>query len=614
MTNKAYGFTEREAVVLRDLVARVHMDSANLRQRSHTPEHVSGAPDVYVVYTPSEGVPGLSGSGNPGVAACEVYQIVYIGTSTLPELIDTGNQVDVFNIDCVATPGDSWAVVTRDKFGSWLIVDVAEAQCNTTSTSTTTACGVCDWQWSNYLQKWVEIASTCNGTTCICPYPSCPPTTHGCYAVQVNCVAVDDSTTSTSTTTPDCATTTTTTSTTSPCPFCVSNSPCVFTCDESTNMWVTTANCGCCNNNSTRTGLRYYGCGVNQVPFIVPPDEEIPDLVCQCQCCALFDYTQPCSPGEIGAGQCSTLFVPYIYDGGGGDPGGDAPCAAIPGPGNPTPNGDGFCCIQACGAQTPCDGVCLWIWTCTSGGDCTDPSQFSWVQQTYGCTSNAPWYCDCPAPTDTPTDTNCHIEVTHCSTDGGSTTTPPYAPCNGSCFLQCVPGTGWVGYGGACQAITDPGFMGQCCCPIPHDVECCYSTQTINAICYNVASGLCGNNTTSGCTFTTTTSTTSTTTTPSSPCGTCTYTCTSDGWTQTSDTCTGGCSCSEPGEVCDSSVVGTESLVYCGMSECGTCDYECHLGSWELLTTACTGACTCRAPTASCTPLNNGQIVTTDCA
>lgn len=86
-------------------------------------------PDVYIVKTPVDGIPGLSiigtGTGtdvNPqagdtaGSADCDLYRI---NASGVMELLDLPAKT-VYNMTRAAIPGDIFILAERDKWGTWI--------------------------------------------------------------------------------------------------------------------------------------------------------------------------------------------------------------------------------------------------------------------------------------------------------------------------------------------------------------------------------------------------------------------------------------------------------------------------------------------------------------
>ncbi len=86
--------------------------------------------DTYIALTPAAGIPALyeasgSGSGSspmgtgdtPGSAVCQIYQIVNGKTQLLPSLLSK----TVYNLSPTSIAGFTYIVVSRDKFGRWVV-------------------------------------------------------------------------------------------------------------------------------------------------------------------------------------------------------------------------------------------------------------------------------------------------------------------------------------------------------------------------------------------------------------------------------------------------------------------------------------------------------------
>lgn len=99
------------------------------------------SPELYVARTPVGGIPALTGAGvnthsatgtgetaeidigsrdNPGVAICDIFKRG-IGEDGSLLMLECGFSVEVVNLfDKI--PGNDWAVVARDKFGTWYVI------------------------------------------------------------------------------------------------------------------------------------------------------------------------------------------------------------------------------------------------------------------------------------------------------------------------------------------------------------------------------------------------------------------------------------------------------------------------------------------------------------
>lgn len=99
------------------------------------------APETYIALTPVLGIPaletspGFTGTGSPptdtdpdndvpGSAMCQIYRIRHEDSS--PEMIKIDGLVKtVYNLSGAGIDGNTWVLVTRDKFGAWIVVGSA---------------------------------------------------------------------------------------------------------------------------------------------------------------------------------------------------------------------------------------------------------------------------------------------------------------------------------------------------------------------------------------------------------------------------------------------------------------------------------------------------------
>ena len=93
---------------------------------------LDGAPETYLALTPSAGIaaldPGASETGTgtstaayddaPGFAECRVFRVNGYGAAAVLQPVD-GLTRDVYNVSEDEIAGDTWILVTRDKFGTW---------------------------------------------------------------------------------------------------------------------------------------------------------------------------------------------------------------------------------------------------------------------------------------------------------------------------------------------------------------------------------------------------------------------------------------------------------------------------------------------------------------
>ena len=125
--------SEAEAVILREMV-KEYKNRKHSNPVTNTPNQTYYAPEVYIAYPPSGGIPALeraadtgtlvpgTASGDfdrPGSAECSIYRIV-ASVDGIEELIPVdGITRIVYNITTSTIPQD-WISVKRDKWGSWL--------------------------------------------------------------------------------------------------------------------------------------------------------------------------------------------------------------------------------------------------------------------------------------------------------------------------------------------------------------------------------------------------------------------------------------------------------------------------------------------------------------
>lgn len=149
--SRLYGLTARDRASLEEGHRQAEQRPGNTRREGSQAADVDAffdettTPEVYIAFTPSDGIPALdphtTGTANddePGSAACDVYRIIQqsggldatgtdagTGTGTgakIPILHPVPNLSKlVYNLSGSDVPGDSWVVIIRDKFGSWLV-------------------------------------------------------------------------------------------------------------------------------------------------------------------------------------------------------------------------------------------------------------------------------------------------------------------------------------------------------------------------------------------------------------------------------------------------------------------------------------------------------------
>ncbi len=102
-------------------------------RKGEEPPEDPTAPEVYVAFTPSGGIPARSGT-TPGSVLCDVHK-VYGGVLT-----DAGFERLVFNLNADAVDGSAYVKISRDKFGVWW-ADSAEGEPGTGTGTDTFARG-----------------------------------------------------------------------------------------------------------------------------------------------------------------------------------------------------------------------------------------------------------------------------------------------------------------------------------------------------------------------------------------------------------------------------------------------------------------------------------------
>lgn len=526
---KGYLISDELRVVLGEVIGD-HLNRQRGRNRppgAQLEHDLRTAPEVYVARAPAGGIPTLyelyitgtgSGTGThylPGFTECDIYQFEEgdYGMELVP-VEDESQQV--FNITACKVEEDTWIVVERDKFGTWLAVDTCGSRrtsTTSTSTSTTTSTttrphhclGSCRWACDDYDQ-WVlveygcedyygvtgtgELAGTGSGPGSLC---NCAPPTFCC----TDCGSVGI----TETVTP-----------------CIKGVAATFVCPGTTTTSTTTSTttavgCTGCgymwwkgywllreNNCQGSDEVPCYGCtyptsngaddcDVTTVPCVPPPPP--PPVYCYGDCLWYW------MPDNLNVFYWVLAYPNKCYWSGVSS----CVCTAPTEPGSDCGNSVYTFCHVPDSTSTSttlpphtttlppgCTGYCQWVW---------DAGLDDWV---FTCT-NCPGYCVCDAKPYYAGLTDGEGAVTPCrlptSTTTTSTTTRP--PCTGTCYWYCNNGV-WQGLYGTCSG-SDPACD-------------CYSVNVPAAPCnvgdYFNASTPCQQTTT---TSTTTTSTTSSTTT-----------------------------------------------------------------------------------------------------
>lgn len=132
---------------LKNLLDEVRADVRNMHQRPWRPEDDHQAPEVYVGLTSST-IPALKphvGSANeaePGTGSVAVYQLVFEGDW---DLIGIGASETAFNLSSSPVAAGTWVLLTRDKFGSWIIITLLGSGLTTCKGYLNSCSGVVDY-------------------------------------------------------------------------------------------------------------------------------------------------------------------------------------------------------------------------------------------------------------------------------------------------------------------------------------------------------------------------------------------------------------------------------------------------------------------------------------
>lgn len=105
--------------------------------RNRRPEQLRGqvdedevlAPETYLAKTMGSGMSGLQETityDRPGFGDCQVYRVIDAGPYTQLEPV-RGLIKTVFNLSVDSIPANSWVPVTRDKFGTWIVLSATAA-------------------------------------------------------------------------------------------------------------------------------------------------------------------------------------------------------------------------------------------------------------------------------------------------------------------------------------------------------------------------------------------------------------------------------------------------------------------------------------------------------
>ena len=536
---KGYLISDELRVVLGEVIGD-HLNRQRGRNRppgAQLEHDLRTAPEVYVARAPAGGIPTLyelyitgtgSGTGThylPGFTQCDIYQLDE-GDYGMELVAVEDESQRVFNITACKVEEDTWIVVERDKFGTWLAVDTCGASKKTTSTTSTSSTsstssttrphhclGSCRWtcdgnyQWQLAVygcEDYYGVTGTGelagSGTNAM-GHCNCAPPTFCC--ADCGTIGVTETVTSCigggGIPVPVCpgTTTTSTTTSTTTAPGCTG---CVFIWWQ--GGWLLQHN-GCSLTLELEDGATWY-CGGCALPTDAGAHCEV-----RSHGCGPPGTTRP-RPGYC-EGTCLWYWLPdqaevygwYFYSGGcrwenvdgcvcdkparaGNDCGDQAitPCYVPGTTTNTTP--PPYTTTRPPG----CTGYCQWVWTMVDGD-----WQFTCSNCPAGCVCDSkPYY---PGMTDGEgAVTQCHPPTSTTSTSTTSTTTRP--PCDGLCYWWCNNGV-WQGLHDTCDG-SNP------------DCQCWSGDTPANQVC-NPGDDYIG---TEPCKVATTTTSTTTTSTTSS--------------------------------------------------------------------------------------------------
>lgn len=127
-----YYLSERDVSVLKDIIGE-YLRRKPQQRRPRQEVSLPPSPETYVAYIGPDGIPALSrgaqtgtGTGShlgddvPGSAECDIYRIYDAGGT--PRLAPVESSRLVYNLSTSPVDGHGWRPVTRDAFGSWLVM------------------------------------------------------------------------------------------------------------------------------------------------------------------------------------------------------------------------------------------------------------------------------------------------------------------------------------------------------------------------------------------------------------------------------------------------------------------------------------------------------------
>lgn len=134
MADQTFVLNERSRNILRDITQWWLRRTASRLPHSKE-EEVSQAPETFVAYVPTGGIPRMTGvtttgtgtgtrleNDVPGSAECEIYELV---KEEPPFLVPIGKKELVYNLSTEIIAGDQWIPISRERFGGWLALHTA---------------------------------------------------------------------------------------------------------------------------------------------------------------------------------------------------------------------------------------------------------------------------------------------------------------------------------------------------------------------------------------------------------------------------------------------------------------------------------------------------------
>lgn len=109
--------TSKDLEIFQRLVERINRTPPPLHSGLSLGED-SQAPEVYVARVPASGIPAMAVI-RPGRATCDIYQLL---RQDVPQVMLAFSSVEVHNVSFSEISGDSFIIVVRDKYGTWLAI------------------------------------------------------------------------------------------------------------------------------------------------------------------------------------------------------------------------------------------------------------------------------------------------------------------------------------------------------------------------------------------------------------------------------------------------------------------------------------------------------------